>query len=153
VDVVVLLFLISVWALFLRPVWLGGPTSYVMVSGYSMEPTFRNGDLVILRSAPNYKVGDVVAFHAETGIAIHRIAGVRPDATFITQGDNNPVVDTWHPSPRDVLGRSWLRLPGLGELLGHLKDPVRLGVLIGLIGFLAVMLPAWKSRERVRSRS
>jgi signal peptidase I len=153
VEVAVLLLLISGWVLLLRPVWLGGASSYVMVSGHSMEPTLRNGDLVILRSAPNYEPGDVVAFHAKGGIAIHRIVGIRPDATFITQGDNNRVVDTWHPSPRDVLGRSWVRLPGFGELLGQLRDPVKLGALIGLIGFLAVMLPAKKSRRRVRPRS
>jgi signal peptidase len=153
VEVVALLLIVSSWALFLRPVWLGGATSYVMVGGHSMEPTFLNGDLVILQSAPQYTVGDIVAFHAQGSVAIHRIVGVRPDATFMTQGDNNGVVDIWHPSPRDVLGRSWVRLPRFGELLDQLREPVKLGALIGLIGFLAVILPAEKSRRRVRRRS
>lgn len=50
--------------LFLRPPLLGGATSYVIVTGRSMQPTLRTGDLVLARSrASGYTVGDVVAYH------------------------------------------------------------------------------------------
>jgi signal peptidase len=56
---IVLLFLFA-------PTTVGGVTSYVIVSGSSMEPTFSEGDLVVVREG-SYEIGDVVAFETAMG--------------------------------------------------------------------------------------
>jgi signal peptidase I len=39
------------WGLFLRPTWLaGGDTSNLVVSGHSMDGTYRTGDLVVVKA-------------------------------------------------------------------------------------------------------
>jgi hypothetical protein len=71
------------WFIVLGPSVIGGPATYLFVSGTSMEPTLSTGDLVIARRAETYEVGDIVAFHvpqdaegvARGGLVIHRIAG------------------------------------------------------------------------------
>src|SRR5437868_9645307 len=49
------------WFVALRPAQLGGPATFVVVQGVSMEPTYHTGDLVISHRQSSYAVGDVVA--------------------------------------------------------------------------------------------
>ena len=81
--------LLIVWIAF-APVRIGGQASYVMVNGMSMEPGYHTGDLVIVRKAQTYQVGDVVTYRdAEMGAyVIHRIIGIE-QGQFILKGDNN----------------------------------------------------------------
>ena len=51
--------LIAAWIAF-APLKAGGQASYVMVNGISMEPKYHTGDLVIVRKARTYQVGDVI---------------------------------------------------------------------------------------------
>src|SRR5205814_6222158 len=100
---------IVLWMLFLRPASLGGPVSYIIIRGSSMLPTYTSGDLIIVRTAPDYRVGDVVAYRVPAGdigsglIVIHRIVGSGQSA-FTMRGDNNAAIDPWSPRPDDVLG-------------------------------------------------
>ena len=57
-------FAIGWWLL--GPSQLGGPTSYAVLSGTSMEPHLERGDLVLTRSKPSYSVGEVVPFGPST---------------------------------------------------------------------------------------
>src|SRR5208337_2550623 len=81
----------AIWMLF-APVKLGGQVSYVLVDGISMLPNFHTGDLVLVRQASAYQVGDVVTYHDPLMNAdiIHRIIGQQGDH-FVLKGDNN----TW----------------------------------------------------------
>ena len=89
-------FAIGWWLL--GPSQLGGPTSYAVLSGTSMEPHLERGDLVLTRAKPSYSVGEVVLYEDhETGSRVlHRIIGAR-NGHFVTKGDNNDFVD---PSTR-----------------------------------------------------
>ncbi len=66
--------LAAAWV-FVAPQPLGGPTSMVITSGNSMEPKFHSGDMVIVREADDYDVGDVVAYRSEelNSVVLHRI--------------------------------------------------------------------------------
>ncbi|HEY9562674.1 MAG TPA: signal peptidase I, partial [Nocardioides sp.] len=91
------------WWTYLRPPSLGGSTSFVMVAGESMEPTYHTGDLVIVRKRDRYQVGDVVAFKTAAKsdgnlLVIHRVVDVLPDGRLRLQGDNNDFVDPWEPT-------------------------------------------------------
>lgn len=143
--------------LLLWPTPLGGATSYVIVTGNSMEPTYRDGDLVIARSAGSYDVGDIVTFDAPDGVpdsiyhVIHRVVAITGDGAYITQGDNRDVVDEWTPTDDDVLGHSVVRLPGLGLLVRYLQanPPAMLALTTGTF-VLATSGATSLRRRRVR---
>lgn len=132
------------WVFALRPVGLGGPATYVIVAGRSMEPTHRTGDLVIARTERNYRVGDVVAFRvpdagtSEGPVVIHRIVGGDADDGYVLQGDNKDEPDIWRPRPNDILGRAWVEVPGVGLVLAAARSPLALAALAAMFAFLAV---------------
>src|SRR3972149_2843356 len=76
--------------LFLAPTQVGGQTSYVVVSGSSMQPGFGAGDLVMLRPAGGYQIGDVVAYRdGQLGaLILHRIVG-QDGPGYVLKGDSN----------------------------------------------------------------
>ena len=158
---------LAIWFVLLRPAFLGGPASYVIVSGKSMEPNLYTGDLAFVLKRDSYAAGDIVAFHVDAdeapsgsggGIVIHRIIGGNAEDGFILQGDNNDHADPWQPTPDRIRGRALLYVPRLGALFSYLQHPVRLAVAIGvplgytsLAGFL-ISNQASGSRERRRLR-
>lgn len=125
------------WLVLLRPMSLGGPASYLVVAGVSMEPHLHTGDFVIVHHADNYVVGDVVAYPVPDGqpgagsVVIHRIID-RSGERFIIQGDNKDRPDPWRPTAREIIGKSWLEFPGSGRYLLALRSPVVLGLLVGI---------------------
>jgi signal peptidase len=128
----------SFWFVLLRPVALGGPASYVVVSGVSMEPHLHTGDLVIAQAAPTYRTGDVVAYRVPAGPAagsliIHRIIGGDASSGYLVQGDNKNEPDPWKPKAIDIIGRSWLEFPGSGRLLLALRTPTTLAIVLGTL--------------------
>jgi signal peptidase I len=125
------------WLVFLRPPALGGTTSYVVVSGSSMEPTLRDEDLVVVRERDDYSPGDVVAFRlpddepGPEGDVIHRIVGGSAATGFVTRGDNRDADDEWLVYPEDILGERFARVPRAGVVLGWLAKPLVLGLMVG----------------------
>src|SRR5690606_16333002 len=95
--------LIAAWWLLLAPPALGGRTSYISVSGKSMEPTYVTGDLVVVRERGSYDVGDIVAFEAQGGIVIHRVVGGDGTGGYRLQGANNDWVDPWNPTDAEIV--------------------------------------------------
>lgn len=134
-----LLALLLAWFFLFRPVSLGGPASYVMVSGVSMEPTLHSGDLVATRKHESYQKGEIVAFRVEGGIVIHRIVGGSAGEGFVMQGDNKNAPDLWRPTAGDVVGRLWFTIPAGGDFLALLRQPLILGSLAGGLGMLTVL--------------
>jgi signal peptidase I len=122
----------AAWFITLRPVPLGGPATYVIVRGISMEPTYHAGDLVIVRRRPVYQVGDIVAYTIPAGevggglSVIHRIVGGSVDTGFRTKGDNNAESDPWRPTPEQIEGTAWLVLPKTGAIMSSLRAPITL---------------------------
>jgi len=132
-----LMFALALWAAF-GPTAAGGSASYIMIAGASMEPALETGDLVIARQSTSYAVGDIVAYqHPRLGPIIHRIIAVET-GRFVLQGDNNAWIDSYEPSPSEILGRSWLTLPGVATRLQALRHPGWLAVFSVLLA-MAVM--------------
>jgi signal peptidase I len=130
------------WFVLLRPVALGGSTTYEIVSGTSMEPRLHTGDLVIAHAESSYQVGEVVVYRVPAdqldagSVIVHRIVGGDGTGGFIVMGDNKPAPDPWHPKTSDIVGRSWIELPGTGRLLLVVRTPLVLATVVGgLAGF------------------
>lgn len=112
---------------------------YVIPTGASMEPGISQGDIVFLRKAASYQVGDVVAYRSEAldRIVLHRIVAIRGDR-LVTRGDNNEWDDSEQPSLDHVVGRRWFRVPGLGGPVARLWNPLPAAVLIAVATYLLV---------------
>lgn len=100
-----------------------------IVSGISMEPALRAGDIVITRpvNPDTVRPGDVVRYRTGSIDVLHRVQEVRAGPAgrvFITRGDNNSYLDA--PVPEQALrGRVVLVVPRLGLL------PVKARELLG----------------------
>lgn len=138
------------WFIWLRPATLGGDVSYVIVDGRSMEPTYQDGDLVLVRRAAGYEVGDVIAFRAggrfdDPTRIIHRIVGGTPDG-FTTQGDGRDRTDPWSPTSDDIIGKAQLHIPMAGDIAGAIARPE----FFAAAGGAAVVLGGTRRRRRRR---
>ena len=143
----------GLWAVTLRPILLGGPATYIVVRGDSMNPTYATGDLVILQRAPAYAAGDIVAYRVPDGdlgaglVVVHRIIGGDASTGFVLEGDNNPAPDPWTPRQRDVVGRAALLLPGVGRVVAAMRQPAVLGAAGAALIVTLFLLPRRRLAE------
>lgn len=113
---------VSLWLL-LAPQSLGGDFSYVFISGNSMAPQINGQDLVLLRSADDYKIGDAVAYtHPQLGTILHRIVG-DDGAQFTLRGDNRDSDDSYQPTADEILGRQWIKIADAAGIIRELQTP------------------------------
>ncbi len=82
----------------------------VRVSGFSMEPTYHEGQIVTLArfKADKMKVetGDIILYRHSEDIILHRVYEVKEDGTIITKGDAFENVDSYTLTIDDVIGLS-----------------------------------------------
>ena len=133
-TVLSLIVVFIVWML-LAPTQLGGQVSYVIVDGNSMETGFHLGDLVLVRKASTYQIGDAVTYqNAELGrYVFHRIVNSNLER-FVLKGDHNTWLDSYHPASEEIVGKLWVHIPKLGKAIEWLRMPIHLAIAIGLLG-------------------
>jgi signal peptidase len=133
------------WAQYLRPQAFGGRAGYVLVSGESMLPHYRTGDLVLVEKQSSYHIGELIAYRVPKGDAmagaqvIHRIIGGNAQTGFIVQGDNRTAPDVWRPKLGDIVGAKALHIPNAVVVLQFLKSPLFLGLLAACFVFVRVL--------------
>jgi signal peptidase I len=136
------------WYVFAPP-QLGGSTTYAIVYGSSMEPRFHRGDLVLLRSASEYQVGDIAAYDSP-GLGrsvMHRIVK-HTGGRYQFKGDNNEFLDSPTLQRVEVTGKLWLRIPAAGKVLTTLRSPVFAALAAGLLALLLAGGGAKTGRRR-----
>ena len=143
---------ILIWLLLFRPLDLGGPASYINVSGISMQPTLYDGDLAILQKRDTYLNGEIIAFIIDSGIVIHRIVGGSASEGFLTQGDNKTGTDPWEPREEDILGRLWIKISGGGYIIEYFRQPTLLVAIGGFSLLLMIEDPIKKKKYTRRGR-
>jgi signal peptidase I len=132
------------WFHWFMPQKLGGRAGWVLVSGKSMLPHYRAGDLVLVERQSAYRVGEVVAYLVPKGDpmaglqVIHRIVGGDAVHGFVTQGDNRTAPDVWRPKPQDVVGAEELRVPYGVVAINILRSPLMLAILAASFVFVYV---------------
>ena len=145
-----LLLVSALWVLF-APISLGGDFSYAVVSGNSMEPRFRSDDVVLLRRADDYQIGDIVAYrHPSIGNVLHRIVADDGER-FTLRGDNRRGDDSYRPTRSEVVGREWRVVPGGGRVLRATQSPRNAALLS--VAVVALALPAGARGRRRGPRS
>lgn len=149
-----LVVMISLWIAF-APLQIGGKVSYVIVNGISMEPNYHTGDLILVRQADLYEIGDVVAYHDPEMRAniIHRIIAIDSD-NYTIQGDNNSWIDGHRPTKREILGKLWIYLPKAGSTALWFRQPFHMAIMLGMLGgVFMVDMKAKKHGERKKKSS
>jgi signal peptidase len=132
------------------------------VRGDSMLPTYHPGDLMVVRRAASYAIGDVVAYRVPAGevgaglVVVHRILAGDATSGYVMQGDHNPARDPWIVPEREIVGGAWIAVPWLGAGIALLRQPVILaGLMSSLVVFLILVRPGGQnpmfSQRRVRA--
>ncbi len=94
--------------------WYEGKSiSQQQFKDFSLHNGFNKGDIMILRSAKDVEVGDVIVFWASRPEPIiHRVVAVE-EGKYLTKGDHNSKEDGF-VSQDKVIGKALLRVPFLG---------------------------------------
>lgn len=118
---------------------LAGYTPLTVASD-SMSPTFRAGDLIIIRKCDpqTLKEGDIVTFHTiinnEFALNTHRITEIQDlggARNYVTKGDNNELADIHMIADGDIVGKYVCHLAGFGKVMSFLSSS---------LGFLLVIV-------------
>lgn len=84
----------------------------------SMTKTINKGDIIIIdKKDQNIKLGDIIAFHEQGKIIVHRVISIDEDnksQKFQTKGDANLTKDGWKVSETAVIGKVKFRIRWLG---------------------------------------
>ncbi len=115
----------------------------VVLSG-SMEPALSVNDLLVIRKAGDYAVGDIVVYQDGHSLIVHRIVQDNGE-TVITRGDANHTEDS--PIYRsNIKGVVVGHIPLLGAFVNALKTPIGI-LLVLLCAFLLIELSFRKEKE------
>lgn len=116
----------------------------VVVKGYSMEITFYDGDLLVVKGvADKHDVNlmDIIVFRDPFNrniLIVHRVVKIISDSSleFVTQGDNNKTntqPDPWRVQEADIIGVVIARIHSVGPIFLAIESPVITIFLIGLL--------------------
>jgi signal peptidase I len=136
--------LVAVLVFLAWPAQLGGHLSLVVVSGHSMDGTYRSGDLLLAWPHADYNIGDIVIYKIPKGEpasglrVVHRVIAKKA-GHFTTQGDNRTSPDFWRPTVHDVVGHPFLRIRAGGLALKWLLSPIALALVCGVCVYCAVV--------------
>jgi signal peptidase I len=141
----------ALW-LYAAPTGLGGRLDYAVIVGSSMQPTVHRGDLAVLHRRSSYRVGDVVGYRSADlhRVVLHRIVGV-VDGRYVFKGDNNSFVDSYRPTPDQLVGGLWVRVPAVGSLFTWTRAP-RHALLLGILAAFVLAGGGAEARRRREPR-
>lgn len=129
-----------------------GQYTTVSISGNSMFPTYKNGDVVIAVKQANYALGEVIVYHPDIDCTrcnvVHRVVAGN-DKGWITKGDNNSYRDMFRPINSAVHGKVLVHIPlgGYGLILVSQQFWIFLLTLI-LFVFYGVLFLEWFRKDK-----
>jgi signal peptidase I len=141
----------AMWWL-VAPPQLGGSTSFVIVDGSSMRRRLQPSDLVVLRGASDYRVGDIVAYRSRLlhRVVLHRVVAIQA-GRYTFKGDNNSFLDPERPVRSQLVGRLWMRVPSAGRAAEILRLPWVLAALAGILVLTIGLRSGRRSEDRPAS--
>ena len=150
---IILIIILIPFVLYFWPASFGGDTTIMMVQGQSMLPTILPGSLVVAKAAPEYFIGDIVAYEQSEGsgskMIVHRIIDVTEQG-FVIQGDNNPKKDAGYPTEDVILGKVLFSTPYVGDIISMFRNPLVLVVSAGVL--FAIQIEQKRRKERKEKR-
>ena len=118
----------------------GGDLLRITVTGSSMRPTLRPGDVILVRpgASPEIKPGALVTFLTDAGPVTHRVVGLTGSG-LIAKGDNSRRFDA-PISPSRVIGRV------VSSVRGGVERPFRTGARAVWTARLSYLEGRWAER-------
>jgi signal peptidase len=98
----------------------GGFKLFTVQSG-SMAPAIKTGSLVVVKSAPEYAVGDVITFKNAPAPTTHRIESIE-DGVITTKGDANDAPDSEPVNANQIVGKVIVSASYLGYPVAFAKS-------------------------------
>ena len=115
------------------PVKLFGVAFLVVTTG-SMEPKINAGELIMIKEADKYEIGDIVTYVDQDDFLVtHRIVCLNEN-NMITKGDNNDLLDE-EISLNNIKGKVRIHSKILGFFVLYLLKPL---VFIYIVVFIAL---------------
>jgi signal peptidase I len=127
---------------------LGTEYPVVVVNGVSMNPTYSEGDLLVVQGIPDTSciaVHDIIVFHDPSSwdtLIVHRVVDVHAfndQWIFWTQGDNNDYADPWQIREEHLVGRVLQKIPYVGGVITAIRSPYGMGIIFSSIIVLIVV--------------
>jgi len=111
-----------------------------------MEPMLHPGDLAVARTEASYGVGDLVVYHVDYGLVIHRITSGDAVTGWTTQGDNRPKPDPWVVHNDAIVGKYSFEVPAFGSYLAWVnRNAMLFGASCAAVALLAYL--PWHRRR------
>ncbi|RLI65157.1 MAG: signal peptidase I [Candidatus Asgardarchaeum californiense] len=140
---------------------LNTDTPIVVVEGRSMEPTFYEGDLLIVKGVPPEDIenGSIIVFWAEWSntLVVHRVIAIvnsSGELYFYTKGDNpetNPVADPYPVPAKDVKGVVIFCIPRIG-LITILLNKYGLIIPVSIVLIILIIQTILSSEETPKNK-
>ena len=106
-----------------------GVGASVVLTG-SMEPTLGVNDLIVVKKADSFAVGDIVVYQTHGISVVHRIKSIDGE-TVVTRGDANNADDD-PINLGDIKGKLVFSLPFAGLIIKFLRSPVGIIIIVAL---------------------
>jgi signal peptidase len=113
-NIIIGISLIGTWYINFAPTYLGGPATYALVDGVSMQPMFFTGDLIIAKARSDYAINDLIVYANNSGYVIHRIVAGNSIGGWVTKGDHNSWIDNWVVREDQILGEAQYSIGHVG---------------------------------------
>jgi len=136
----------------------------------SMYPALLSGDMIIdvaVKDPADLRPKDIVTYwtviNGERVLNTHRIENIYDGGGYLifeTKGDNNTSVDPLTVHESELVGKYWLRIPGLGKVFDYLQTstgfllvvliPVFLFFIYHLVQFFRVLFEYQNVKNRLK---
>ncbi|HXW35619.1 MAG TPA: signal peptidase I [Acidimicrobiales bacterium] len=128
--------------------------SLVTTHGTSMLPAFHSGDLAVLLTSNQYRVGEIVGYHSPIlhTTVLHRIVADK-NGVFTFKGDHNSFIDPQKLGSGAVIGRMWLHIPRVGAWLAWVRSPIHaMFITLCVLALAGTLTAGVASRTRLTGR-
>ena len=122
-----------------------GVGAAVVLTG-SMEPALSANDLIIVKRASEYDIGDVVVYSTQGTPVVHRIIEIDKESGILTtKGDANNTADS-AISVSKVKGRVVFRVPGIGVIPRFVRTVP--GMIMTLVALFVLLFLSTQSKKK-----
>jgi len=132
-----------------------GNIKFMIIQSGSMKPSIKTGDMVIVKPAKEYMVGDIISFGKANALTTHRIYDIKNTGnrnSYFTKGDFNNAPDQKAVFKENISGKVLINIPYLGYVIHFIKKPLGFIFVIAATAGIIIFDQGRKIHEEVKKR-